>query len=162
MGWSGNTPAGFSGKDWPSVAGRWSPRSVVFPSGPPASLSVLQQRGCPFVSATCPLQSPRGQGLCGRGSIPSGRLVPGVLGWATRRPRRTEVSAPSPACDHQPPPCRPVWGQLKLGGKLLQCLLGGCPCPVTGQSGGERSSPSSSLGPFWGAAMVGSAGSRCL
>lgn len=87
--------------------------------------SVLQRCGCPFLSATCPLQSPRGQGLCGRGSIPSGRLVPGGLGWATRRPRRTELSAPSPACDHQPPPHRPVWGQLKLGASFCSASWGG-------------------------------------
>lgn len=46
-------------------------------------------------------------------------------------------------------------GAAEDGGQLLQCLLGWSPCPVTGQSGGERSSPSCSLGPFSGGCCDG-------
>ena len=42
------------------------------------------------------------------------------------------------------------FGAAEDGGQLLQCLPGWSPCPLTGQSGGERSSPGSSLGPFSG------------
>lgn len=47
------------------------------------------------------------------------------------------------------------FGAAEDGGQLLQCLPGWSPCPLTGQSGGERSSPGSSLGPFSGGCRGG-------
>lgn len=121
------------------------PEAWCFPPG-------LQPRFLSFRGVDVPSSRPRApSSLLVFGDFAAGVPLPGA-GWfpgGWDGPHGGPAGPRSPACAHQPPPCRPVWGQLKMG-QLLQCLLGWSPCPVTGQSGGERSSPSSSLGPFSG------------
>lgn len=139
-------PAGFSGKDWPSVAGGWLTQKLG------ASLRASSLAFCPSVA---------------RMSLRLGYVPPPVSSWSgTLRPVfHSQQSAGSwgAGMGHTEAPqdrghlpvttsCLPVcqFGAAEDGVQLLQCLLGWSPCPVTNQSGGERSSPGSSLGPFLG------------